>query len=196
LSWTSAHADQVLICPGIGFVALQGNVDVSPSQSAAYFVAAVNHAGAIAVETARVSVEGDMRDLTPVSPLLSMMASPDTMLRGKAAHLEWTSSDATGLALLPTVGLVGGAGALDVFPTDTTEFTILGINDTGVVAKGGGTVRVYRWPATNSDLGVTPGAVPLRRPLGYSGLTLIQRVYAAAKTRPTSRRSGLACVRR
>ena len=65
-----------------------------------------------------------------VPALVSINVSPSTICSGQSAHLSWASTDAT-VTISPGIGSVNPYGERDVFPTQTTTYTITGTNTTG-----------------------------------------------------------------
>jgi peptidoglycan-associated lipoprotein len=69
----------------------------------------------------------------PKAPGVSFSAEPSTIERGQSATLRWDVSDATEIAVAPGVGAVAARGTRQVYPSDTTTYTL--------TAKGPGGTR-------------------------------------------------------
>lgn len=153
LTWSSANASGILIMPSIGFVEPSGSMEVSPNQSTPFVIAAVTKYGLVETDDALVEVLSEMGRKEPVQSDAgeamvtgSITASPETRIANKPSLLRWNSFDATSVAILPTIGLVGGAGEIEVYPNETTAFSLLLWNATGSFGRASAIVRVYRWP--------------------------------------------------
>ncbi len=73
-----------------------------------------------------------------------LTASPGTICIGQSTHLNWTSTNATSIVISPGVGSVNPYGGLDVYPTQTTTYTITASNTTGGYGSSNtGSVTVY-----------------------------------------------------
>jgi peptidoglycan-associated lipoprotein len=60
----------------------------------------------------------------PPQPAVSLSAEPSSIERGKSATLKWTSSNADSASLNQGIGTVQTSGSREVFPTQTTRYTI------------------------------------------------------------------------
>src|SRR5215472_15210609 len=60
----------------------------------------------------------------PAKPTVNLQASPNTVQRGEAVTLTWTSTNATTLSLSPGVGNVSAEGTQRVTPQDSTTYTL------------------------------------------------------------------------
>jgi hypothetical protein len=127
--------------PRVGFVAPQGSLRVSPDRTTTYLVVAVARDGTAVFRESKLEVDG-------VSPPVvePVVEAAVTYRKLQSPLLEWSSVDATELAIVPVVGFVPGAGQIEVFPKETTTFMVIGSNPTGGYSTGGVTVEVLRWP--------------------------------------------------
>ena len=150
ITWDARNASSVLILPEPGLVASSGRHIVKPQNSMWYLIAAVDDRGAADVQTVRLEVANAPALHRPIElPTGSIVASPDSMVGGKPAQLKWSTYNATTVAILPTIGFVGGAGEMDVFPQHTTTFHMFIANGYST-ASTSVQVQVYRWPSTTS----------------------------------------------
>ena len=60
----------------------------------------------------------------PPKPTVRFSAEPATVERGQASTLNWGVSDATDIEIAPGVGTVSARGSRQVFPSDTTTYTL------------------------------------------------------------------------
>jgi hypothetical protein len=68
--------------------------------------------------------------------------TPGVIRRGETALLDWSSVDATSLALNPLVGIVEPRGSIKVAPLQTTTYTLRGWSASGDPATGHVTLTV------------------------------------------------------
>ncbi|MDA0204334.1 MAG: OmpA family protein [Acidobacteria bacterium] len=60
----------------------------------------------------------------PARPTVTISAEPSSIERGKSATLRWSSSNATSASLNQGIGTVPASGSREIFPTNTTSYTI------------------------------------------------------------------------
>ncbi len=60
----------------------------------------------------------------PARPTVSLTAEPSSIDRGKSATLRWSSSNASSASLNQGIGAVPANGSREVFPTETTQYSI------------------------------------------------------------------------
>jgi phospholipase C len=118
LNWSTTNATSVSIS-GIGPVAVNGSITVSPSAPTNYTATASGPGGKT---TATVSVA-----VTSVT----ISASPSDIVTGQSATLTWNSTDATTVSINPGVGAVAASGSTTVSPSSTTTYTITGTSPQG-----------------------------------------------------------------
>ena len=154
LIWNTSDADRVELEPG-GPVALSGDTNVSPSATVNYALVASGPGGETR-QSVRISVAAPVPD----PPIASLTAQPNTIERGGASTLTWSTTNATSVRLEPGVGTVAASGSRRVTPTGDQTYQL-------VVTGTGGTIE--------REVGVTvtalenptppPGADdPLNRP--------------------------------
>jgi uncharacterized repeat protein (TIGR01451 family) len=73
---------------------------------------------------------------------VGLTASPGTICAGEYSELNWSSTDATTVTITPGIGSVPPYGHQNVYPTQTTMYTITGTNSTGGYSTGSITVNV------------------------------------------------------
>jgi len=142
LSWTSLNADTVSIDPGIGSVAKNGSVSVSPSQTTTYIITATG-GGTSASCSVAVTVGA-----LPV--IASFTATPASITAGQSSTLQWSVQNSTSVSI-SSIGTVSASGTNNVSPTVTTVYTLTATNAVGSTTKtatvtvtgGGGPVIVF-----------------------------------------------------
>ncbi|MDA3895089.1 MAG: PASTA domain-containing protein [Desulfobacteraceae bacterium] len=115
LSWTSENADTVVIDNGIGDIAVNGSMFVSPDETTTYTFTATGPGGT-STTSAIVTVYH--------IPTVTLNADPDTILEGGFSILSWTSEHADTVIIDNGVGMIGPNGSTRVSPSETTNYTI------------------------------------------------------------------------
>ncbi len=155
LSWSSQYATSLDLEPGIGTVAAQGSIAVSPQLSTTYTLTATGTGGTTkATSTINVSQP---------APTATLSGLPTSITAGQSSTLTWSSQYATSLDLEPGIGTVAAQGSIAVSPQLTTTYTL--------TANGsGGTYN------TSAAITVNPSGVQL-----YPG----DDIQAAVNANPT-----------
>jgi RHS repeat-associated protein/uncharacterized repeat protein (TIGR01451 family) len=116
LSWTTENADSAIIDNGIGPVAANGSMAVSPLETTVYTLTASGPAGTVmAVATLHVRHP---------EPEVTLAAAPLSILHGGEAVLSWQSLNADSASLDQGIGPVPVTGSLTIHPEETTTYTI------------------------------------------------------------------------
>jgi len=149
LTWSSAHADTVEIDQGIGNVALNGSLAVSPTQSTTYTITA-RGAGGTATASETVTV-------TYPTPTVTLSASPANIEVGQSTVLTWSSAHADTVEIDQGIGNVALNGSLAVSPTQSTTYTITA-RGAGGTATASETVTVT-YPAPTVTLSASPANI-------------------------------------
>ena len=147
LSWSSSGADTVSLNQGLGSVALNGSVNVTPSITTTYIVTAVNAYGT-ATDSVTITV-------SPL-PTVNITASPTVLDVGQASTLSWTSTNSASASIDQGVGPVATNGSMTVAPLVTTTYTIT-VTGPGGTAQDNVMVAVNQAPTV--DLSATPTAI-------------------------------------
>ncbi|MFA5078742.1 MAG: hypothetical protein WC541_04575, partial [Dehalococcoidia bacterium] len=114
LSWVVTGASKVYIDNGVGNVALQGSMTVSPSQTAQYTLTAQNSTGSSSART-QVIVTGSVVQQVK-QPVVQYFSSDKTYVApGGAVTLYWSTTDATMVSLEPG-GILADRGSMTVTP--------------------------------------------------------------------------------
>ena len=156
LTWSTSLADSVHLLPDEGTVAASGSTALSPEQDTEYVLVAYGPGG-----EARDPIQITVAAPVPDPPTASLTAQPNTIERGGATTLTWSTTNATSVRLEPGVGTVAASGSRRVTPTGDQTYQL-------VVTGTGGTIE--------REVGVTvtalenptppPGADdPLNRPI-------------------------------
>jgi hypothetical protein len=118
LSWRVLNADEVSISPVIGSVAADGTSSVSPQETTTYRLTARN---ATSEENATATVVVEIAQ----TRVFGCSATPTNIAAGEAATISFSTENATGISVSPSVPSVPvGGGSFVVTPTTTTTYTI------------------------------------------------------------------------
>lgn len=122
LSWSISNATIITIDNGIGNVALNGERNVTPSETTIYTLTATGPGGS---NTATVQIM-----VTPLEPpvINSFTATPDEITSGDSTTLYWSVSNASSVTISPDIGDVANEGSTEVSPTETTSYSITAAN--------------------------------------------------------------------
>ena len=129
LGWSAGCADTVVLNQGIGEVAAQGTLTVTPeSLPITYTISATNERGPVA------------RSVTiyPIGPAGTLAADPAVLKVGDSTTLTWSSTRATSCSISPDVGVVDCNGTTTVTPVRPTNYRL------DMVGPGG---TAYRYVA-------------------------------------------------
>ena len=155
LSWKVINAEEVSI-QGIGKVAAEGRVSVSPMQTTNYTLTAkssTNEANA----TTTVMVE------IPEVRVVSCFASPASIFRGESSTISYLTENARSVTIEPGIGTVQPSGSVVVSPTTTTAYRVIAVGTDGVsqsvcnanvtVSDRAGLPRIVRFTADPTLIG-------------------------------------------
>jgi hypothetical protein len=127
LTWKTQNADTANIA-GIGNVAVNGSLTVSPTQTTTYMLTARN---SVNDETSSVTVTVTAGTSTGALPVISSFtATPSTINAGQNSTLQWSTQNATSVSI-SSIGTVAASGTNSVSPTVTTVYTLTASNATG-----------------------------------------------------------------
>jgi hypothetical protein len=125
LNWSTANATSVNISQGVGSVALNGSVAVTPTASTTYTVTATGASGPPATCSIAVTV-----GLASLPRIVQFSAAPPNINGGQSSTLTWVVENATSVNI-SGVGNVALTGSLQVSPSLTTTYTITASNAQG-----------------------------------------------------------------
>jgi uncharacterized repeat protein (TIGR01451 family) len=127
LSWETTDAVQVFINNGIGAVAVDGSVSVSPLADIIYTLTAIGAEDKSVDCTVPVTVSAD-----PVPVCQTFIATPGTLpVGGGSVVLDWEVLLATNVSIAPTIGVIGLVGSQSVNITESTTYTLTATDDNG-----------------------------------------------------------------
>jgi RHS repeat-associated protein len=115
LRWNAGCADTVVLNQGIGAVAAQGTLTVTPqSLPITYTVTATNERGPVS------------RSVTiyAIGPAGTLGADPTVLKVGDSTTLTWSSTRATSCSITPDVGEVDCNGTISVTPARPTTYSL------------------------------------------------------------------------
>ncbi len=149
LFWSSSNTDSCVIEPDINDVEPNGFITVAPLETTTYYIVATGPGG---MATASVTV-----DVTPAMPTAILTVEPATLMLGEVANLHWNTTESTACHIDPAIGSVDLNGALNVFPTHTTTYTLTATGEGGT-ATAAAMVTVLQPPTVQID--AEPATIP------------------------------------
>lgn len=126
LKWHVTGAEEVTIEPDLGSVEPVGTVSVSPAETTTYQLMALNDGNE---ETASCLITVESR----LPSIDSFNADSDVVGTGDSSNLIWNVSGAEKVFIEPDIGTVGLNGSQHVFPSETTNYTLIATNEAGSV---------------------------------------------------------------
>ncbi len=123
LSWKVLNADEVSIS-GIGKVAAEGRLTVTPQQTITYTLTAKNK---VNEENATASVIVEIPDVRVVS----CFASPASIFKGESATISYLTENAKSVTIEPGIGPVQPSGQVVVSPAVTTAYRVIAVGADG-----------------------------------------------------------------
>ena len=127
LKWSTGFANSVSMNQGVGEIAVNGNLTVTPgSLPMTYTLTATNTAGSTSQSVT----------LYQLPPRGAITADPAILKVGNSTTLNWTSSHANTCTITPDIGPVGCNGSMTVTPSSPTYYYFN-------MAGPGGTYRRY-----------------------------------------------------
>jgi len=145
LQWATTDATLVSIDNGVGPVAADGSLSLSPAATTTYRLTATGLGG------------NDSRELTVTvlqPPVIAGFgSSPTSVLAGESATLNWATSEATEVRIEPGLGLRPSSGSISVSPAATTTYRLTATGHGGVrTAETTLKVVRYDWTALSAAL--------------------------------------------
>lgn len=138
LSWSSEHADQVIIEPGIGPVSPSGSIPVSPETNTRYVITAQGPGGTATANTTITIIS--------LPPAIEFNAGPTVIPQGGSAVLTWNCVHADSCMIQPDIGTVDTNGSFTVTPQSTTTYRLTATG-TGGATSAERTITVNQPPA-------------------------------------------------
>jgi len=116
LSWSSTDADSCDIEPGVGSVAADGSIALSPAQTTTYTITATGPGGTATASTTVTVIHP--------APSASIFADQTSIVAGETVLLSWSSAHADSAVIDNGIGAVSVNGSTTVSPAATTSYTI------------------------------------------------------------------------
>ena len=116
VTWGSNNADHCEIDHNIGVVSLQGEKQFIPTETVTLTITATGY-GSTAQASVTITVWAE-------PPSVTIIADPETIVRGSLSTLSWTSENAISCEIDQNIGLVELAGSCIVSPSETTRYQI------------------------------------------------------------------------
>ena len=127
LSWTVTGATTVTIDHSIGTVLATGSRTITPAATTTYTMTATNSQGSV---TATTAVTVTTTSGTPPN-IVTFTANPATIAAGESSRLDWQITGATSISIEPDIGELSGWGGQNIYPTETTTYTLTAFNSAG-----------------------------------------------------------------
>lgn len=147
LSWSTTNTTSASINNGVGSVATNGSVNVSPSSTTTYTLT-LTGAGGTTTKQVTVTVYPQ--------PTGSFSASPTAIALGSASTLTWSSTNATSASIDNGVGGVTTSGSVNVSPSATTTYTLTLTGAGGTIAR---TAAVTVYPPPTGSFSASPASI-------------------------------------
>ncbi|MGD0857270.1 MAG: hypothetical protein ABSA18_15975 [Dehalococcoidia bacterium] len=136
LKWVTIGAVTVNINQGIGPVALNSNIPVTPLATVTYTLSATNRYGTSTAE-AQVIIQGTRPASTPSSFNLPVVAvlkvEPANIVREQTAVLTWEVQNSFDIAISPGLSIIPVKGSREVSPAFTTTYKLTANNEQGSI---------------------------------------------------------------
>jgi uncharacterized repeat protein (TIGR01451 family) len=121
LTWKTAHATRVVINNGVGEVAANGSVSVSPLTTTTYQLTAFGTEG----RSVNCSVPVTVTTTNTAPFCQNFTATPNTLgVGGGQVTLNWKVLNATSISISPTIGAVLAEGSQGTTVTNSTNFVL------------------------------------------------------------------------
>lgn len=88
--------------------------------------------------------------------IASFNADPDVIAEGESSNLIWSVSEATEVVIEPGIGTVGLSGSQQVFPEETTNYTLTATNSAGSVSA----TKIIHVEETSTSTSSVPLSTP------------------------------------
>ena len=153
LCWRTEHVDSASIDNGVGEVAVQGFIQVTPATTITYTIIATGPGGATAA-SATVEIDDTLQ------PSASIYSSLKIVKEGGSIMLSWDSAHAESAEIDNGIGSVPTKGSLRVTPGQSTTYTITTENRNGTATASvkvelKSSPRCYAYVPNNLDYTVS-----------------------------------------
>ena len=129
LKWQVTNAESVSINSGIGNVAINGTLPVSPNVTTVYTITAKNFAGQATANT-QVMVNSIRSNEPELPEILIFDADRTSILPGESVRLKWNVTRVTDVTIIH-LGQFTPQGTIEVNPSQTTEYVLVATNAVG-----------------------------------------------------------------
>ncbi|MFA6012230.1 MAG: polymorphic toxin-type HINT domain-containing protein [Desulfobacteraceae bacterium] len=140
LMWTTRNASAVSIDQGVGSVAVNGSVTVSPAETTTYTLTASNPEGETITAQAIVTVEYKAPKVVQFS-----MSAPE-IDHGDTVTLSWNVQNADKVFIGNGIGEVSATGSRDLTPDYTTTWSLTAYSAKGGTSEAKTSVKVLENP--------------------------------------------------
>jgi len=158
LTWETTNATRVVINNGIGEVAADSSIEVSPLTSTTYLLTVFG------TDNKKVQCEAPVTVTPKVVPPTcdSFTASPDMIITGGTSTLAWETTNAVSVSINNTVGTVGLDGNTEVALVTGTVFVLTATGEDGTEVTCEAPVQVSAEPVPVCEaFDATPGTLPV-----------------------------------
>lgn len=127
LTWETSEATQVFINNGIGAVALDGSISVSPLATITYKLTAIG------ADNKTVYCEVPVTVSEKILPICeSFTATPNSLpVGGGNVVFDWSVKNATAVSISPTIGAVSLVGNQTINVTQSAKYVLTAVDATG-----------------------------------------------------------------
>jgi hypothetical protein len=140
LMWTTRSASNVSIDQGVGSVAVNGSVTVSPAETTTYTLTASNPEGETITAQAVVTVEYKAPKVVQFS-----MSAPE-IDHGDTVTLSWNVQNADKVFIGNGIGEVAATGSRELTPDYTTTWSLTAYSSRGGTSEAKTSVKVLENP--------------------------------------------------
>ena len=152
LAWSSNNATSAVINRGIGSVALNGSMSVSPLVTTTYTMTVTGSGGTANCQT---TIYVEPKEL----PSCTIFASPSFVQYGGSSTLIWNSQNATSASINQGIGSVAVNGSHVVTGLQTTHIYTLTVSGSGGTANCYTTVTVEQHQTPSCAINANPSSV-------------------------------------
>jgi hypothetical protein len=127
LTWDVPGANSVVINPEVGVVAASGSRIVSPNVTTAYTITVSAPLGTVSKSVVLI--------VNPAPMVINLSANPAVLMAGGSAALQWNVMGADSVSIDQGIGNVPVSGNQLITPTQTTTYTLIARNTSGILTK-------------------------------------------------------------
>lgn len=159
ITWKVTNGASFSISPAVapGTLPLSGSATVSPTQTTMYVATATDANGKTATNSITVNV-------VPAgsAPTMTLSVSPNVVAAGQSTTLTWASTNATSVAITPSVlgddvTSVALSGSTAIVPAAATTYTATATGAGGITASASATINILGVTLVASPTNIGPG---------------------------------------